>query len=241
MSLPIDPTRLFSVIVIVIMIVRYLESHDMDYSLIISGFLLHPYVVLVTSITVATLYLSLRQSKPLPNSDKMVLEWYAWNAVLYHAIMDGGTGSLQLVPVVLQQYQILDQRFSTHHMGPWLIGMVELLVMAPSCLATVYAIAQRHPLRWPLEIITSVMHMFGMIVFVVGEVYEGQLNVPALDPVGTPEGGTWANVKFGVYHLVYYWFGFWFCNLVWGVVPYYRIHRGMQECYRAFAAQIKSD
>jgi hypothetical protein len=40
--------------------------------------------------------------------------------------------------------------------------------------------------------------------------------VPALDPVGVP-GNKWANVKFDFYHFTYYWFGFWFCNLIWYV------------------------
>ena len=75
----------------------------------------------------------------------------------------------------------------------------------------------------------------GMIVFVVSELYEGQVHIPSLDPVGR-EGNMWANLQWwDSYHLVYYWFGFWFCNLVWGVVPYYRLHRAVCETVRAFA------
>jgi hypothetical protein len=64
-----------------------------------------------------------------------------------------------------------------------------------------------------------------MILFIAAEVMEGQLNVPALDPVGVP-GNRWANVKFfDLYHFTYYWFGFWFCNLIW-----YDLHVLLYDC-----------
>jgi EXPERA (EXPanded EBP superfamily) len=92
------------------------------------------------------------------------------------------------------------------------------------------------PYRYPLEIVTSAFQLFGMLVFVGAEVYEGQRNVPALDPVGRADQGAWANVQFfNLYHVTYYWFGFWFCNLVWGVVPLHRIAVAVRECRRALA------
>lgn len=223
-----DPTRVFSIIVVSIMLLRYLVSHEWNLSAIVSGFLINPYVVVFTATAVATVLLS-PTSRPLSTGERWTAEWYWWNSFLYHAIMDGATGSFGLIPVVLQQYKVLDRRFTTHHVVPWLVGCVELFVMFPCCLACVWAIRTRHALRYPLEILTSTMHVFGMIMFVAAEVYEGQLNVPALDPVGVP-GDAWANVQFfSVYHLTYYWFGFWFCNLVWGVVPLMRIITAMQQ------------
>jgi hypothetical protein len=68
-----------------------------------------------------------------------------------------------------------------------------------------------------LELIVSSFQFMGMVLFIAAEVMEGQLNVPALDPVGVP-GNRWANVKFDLYHFTYYWFGFWFCNLIWYVM-----------------------
>jgi hypothetical protein len=166
----------------------------------------------------------------------MAAEWYWWNAWLYHTVMDGLSGSFHRVPVVVQQYLVLDKRFGTHHVVPWIIGAAEIAIMAPLCFCTIRAIldGDRSGARWPLELVTSAFQLFGMIVFVGAEVYEGQLNVPALDPVGTVAGGRWANVKlFDLYHLTYYWFGFWFCNLVWGWVPLYRMGRALQECSKA--------
>jgi hypothetical protein len=213
-----DPTRIFSFLVIGIIILRYLESHDWDVSLILSGFLLNPYVVISFAIACATLYVSwpAADTKPLPVYDRWAVEWYWWNAWFYHMVMDGASGTFQLVPVVVHQYQMLDKRFSNHHPVPWTVGAIELFIMGPLCLATVYCILQRHALRFPLELIVSSLQIMGMILFIAAEVMEGQLNVPALDPVGVP-GNKWANVKFDFYHFTYYWFGFWFCNLIWYV------------------------
>jgi hypothetical protein len=235
-----DPTRVFSFLVMAIMLGRYAESHDWDASLLLTGFFLNPYVVVFLSIAVAVLRVSNSNSNaklpPLPVYDRWAVEWYWWNAWFYHAVMDGASGSFQLVPVVVQQYQVLDKRFTTHHSVPWTVGAIELFIMQPLCLACVYCILQRHPYRFPLELITSTFQVMGMILFIVAEVFEGQLNVPALDPVGIP-GNRWANVKLDLYHFTYYWFGFWFCNLIWGVVPYYRIVRAVQECAHALGAQ----
>ena len=236
-----DPTRIFSLLVIVIMMLRYLEANEWDLSFIMLGFFLNPYVITFCTVATITLYLAKPSPKQeeLPVYDKWALEWYWWNAWLYHAVMDGASGTFGLVPVVVQQYQMLDRRFTTHHVVPWLVGLVELLVMFPLCLMTLSAIRSRSPLRYPLELITATFQLMGMVMFVGAEVYEGQLNVPALDPVGVV-GNRWANVKFlDFYHFTYYWFGFWFCNLIWGVVPYYRAMRAVEECRAAFGKYKK--
>ena len=232
-SMP-DPTRLFSLLVIGIMNINFLISHEWDFSLVVSGFLLNPWVVGFFAFACATVWAGQPSGKvaPLKVYDRWAAEWYWWNAWLYHATMDGAGGTFRLIPVVVQQYDVLDKRFVMGHAVPWTVGLVEILVMQPLCLATLFAILKRSPYRFPLELITSTFQLMGMILFVVAEVYEGQLNVPAQDPVGV-EGNAWANVKFNQYHLTYYWFGFWFCNIVWCYVPYYRILRAAQECARS--------
>jgi len=237
-----DPTRVFSLLVIAIMVYRYLEEEQWRFERALWGFFWNPFVVLAFAVSSAVPYFAVtkrndsnnNKQKPLPlsASDKMAAEWYWWNAWLYHLVMDGFSGSFQLVPVVVQQYNTLDDRFRTHHVVPWTIGVIEIACMAPFCLLTIWAILARHPLRYPLELVTSTFQFTGMVVFVAAEVYEGQLNVPALDPVGVP-GDRWANLKVwdcDLYHFTYYWFGFWFCNLVWGFVPAYRIARSLYEC-----------
>jgi hypothetical protein len=227
-----DPTRTFSLLVIVIMILRFLMANDWNYKLAATGFFLNPYVLMSFFLSVAVAFMA-RPSTPLPVHDRWTAEWYFWNAFLFHWVMDGASGTFRLVPVVVQQYDIMDLRFPTHHVVPWMIGAMEIIIMGPLCLITMYMVLQRHPLRFALELITSSVQFTGMIMFVGAEVYEGQRNVPALDPVGSDNAGG-ITLKFNLYHLTYYWFGFWFCNLVWGVIPYYRIMRAVEECRLAF-------
>ena len=103
-----------------------------------------------------------------------------------------------------------------------------------------------------MEILLSTLHITGMIVFVFTEVYDGQCHIPALDPVGhhcyssvtststdhsmmirDHQQGYYSNYKFNLYHITYYWFGFWFCNMIWGIIPIIRIIRSILECQRA--------
>lgn len=241
-SLLFDPTRFFSILVITIMIIRHAERHDWDFTISFStGFCLNPYVILFITMSFTCIYYgyTTRSSNNiiLNRNDRWTAEWYWWNSWLFHMTMDGASGSLRLVPVVVEQYDILDLRFPERHVVPWIIGIIELFIMGPLCMILCGIIINNntHSYRYSLELITSTLHITGMIVFVVSEVYEGQLKIPALDPVGIP-GNMWGNVKFDFYHCIHYWFGFWFCNLIWGVVPLIRIRSSMIQCHNAFIA-----
>jgi hypothetical protein len=231
-----DPTRLFSWFVIGFPILRFLMDHNYDVSLVMTGFCLDPYVITCLAAAVMTSYWATTtggndNNRRLPLYDQWAAEWYWWNAFLYHGVLDGATGSFGKVPVMLSQYQVLDARFINHHSVPFTVGCVEFFVMQPCCLLLVYAIhRQKASIRFPLELILGCCHIFGLIMFMVTELYEGQLHVPSLDPVGIP-GNAWANVQvWNFYHFMYYWFGFWFCNLVWLFIPLIRMYRAFGEC-----------
>ena len=240
-----DPTRLFSWFVIGFPLVRFLMDHDYDFSLVVSGFLLDPFVLGCLAAAVAVSYFATsNKTNPataMPVYDRWAAEWYWWNAFLYHGVLDGATGSFCQVPVMLSQYQVLDRRFITHHSVPFTVGSVEFFIMQPLCLALVWAIHRRCVYRFPLELMLGCCHIFGLVMFMVAEIYEGQLNVPSLDPVGIP-GNRWANPKLNFYHFMYYWFGFWFCNLIWLFIPSIRMYRAFQECNQALIkAKSKTD
>lgn len=239
-----DPTRLFSLFVVGFPIVRFLRDHEYDFTLVLTGFFLNPYVLGCLAVAVATSYYAqtknIYEGKKMPVYDRWTSEWYWWNAFLYHGVLDGATGSFCAVPVMLQQYQVLDRRFITHHSVPYTVGLVEFFIMQPCCLALVWSIHRRSAMRFPLEILTCCLHMFGCVMFLVTEYYEGQLNVPAPDPVGVP-GNRWANAKLDFLHFMYYWFGFWFCNLVWMVIPSIRMYRAFAECIQGLLQATSSN
>jgi hypothetical protein len=81
-----DPTRVFSLLVIGIMLFRYLQSHHWDVSLVVQGFFLNPYVVAFFVSAVATVWVAYDKEHwaRMPVYDKWAAEWYWWNAWLYH-------------------------------------------------------------------------------------------------------------------------------------------------------------
>lgn len=239
-----DPTRMFSVLCIVIMLLRHCEAHGWNYVKTFGGFFGNLYVVSFFAVACGVLLYGQNTGTKLssmPIYDRWAVEWYWWNAWLFHMTMDGAAGSLRLVPVVVHQYDVLDLRFPSEHVVPWTVGMIELIVMGPLCLVTVVAILQKSPNRFAFELITSSLQIMGMVIFVGAELYEGQVHIPAQDPRGLPGSVPLLNTFTSIYHLTYYWFGFWFCNSVWGIVPYYRMHRAVMECRRAFLTRDPSE
>ena len=65
--------------------------------------------------------------------------WYLLNGSIIHMLMDGGVGSVHVLPAMDKQYKRLDKRF-TRPLGDergsciWLVGMLELCVKGPLCL-----------------------------------------------------------------------------------------------------------
>jgi hypothetical protein len=231
MTIPPDPTRSFSLLTMAIMAVKFLAAHDWNVNLLLEGSLLNIYFL--SSFLVGILVWKASGGiRHLSVKEQYIAEWYWWNAVWFHAVLDGLTGSLWLIPVTLQQYRVYDRRFVTGHVVPYVVGLIELFVMCPLSFAIFWVIVKKHPLRYPMELILSSIQWMGMVIFIAAELYEEQVNIPALDPVGKT-GDAWNNIKFDVYHLTYYWFGFWFCNLVWCFVPLYRIYRALKECHKA--------
>lgn len=93
------------------------------------------------------------------------LLWYLVNGVVFHILFDGLSGSFLLVPLIVDQYQVLDNRFNTHHAVPYVVGIIEIVAMAPACFFAYRAIKQGLPSRYPLELLVALLHAFGMVMF----------------------------------------------------------------------------
>lgn len=65
------------------------------------------------------------------------------------------------------------------------------------------------------------------------EIYEGNKNVPANDPIGNEEG-RFANLKFTENHVTYWWFGFLFSEAIWGIIPFILARRAFNNIVSAF-------
>ena len=75
-----DPTRMFSINVVGIIIMKYLILNDSDYQFILEGFFLNPFVALAFGITIATFCHgsrgpTLKVFYSLPVYDRWATEW----------------------------------------------------------------------------------------------------------------------------------------------------------------------
>eukprot|EP01126_Amoeba_proteus_P053362 TRINITY_DN64_c0_g1_i1.p1 TRINITY_DN64_c0_g1~~TRINITY_DN64_c0_g1_i1.p1 ORF type:complete len:277 (+),score=47.68 TRINITY_DN64_c0_g1_i1:110-832(+) len=222
-----DPTILYAFLCIGIMATKKLLAGDF---MIVLTFFVNPCVLFSLALGLATVYWSSlgNKSRTLSRSDLYSSNWYLVNGVVFHLMFDGFSGSLQSIPLIVDQYKVLDNRFNTHHAVPWVIGIIEMLVMAPLCFLTYRAIRRNLPSRYPLELMVAILHAFGMVLFCAVEIYEGNLNVPAVDPIGN-SNGRFANLKFTENHLTYWWFGFLFSEAIWGIVPFFLGRRAFRK------------
>lgn len=105
--------------------------------------------------------------------------------------------------------------------------------MAPACFFAYRAIKQGLPSRYPLELMVALLHAFGMAMFCAVEIYEGNRNVPAVDPIGNSEG-RFANLKFTENHITYWWFAFLVSESIWAVIPFLLGRRAFKNIVASF-------
>eukprot|EP01006_Ploeotia_vitrea_P020767 TRINITY_DN53069_c0_g2_i1.p1 TRINITY_DN53069_c0_g2~~TRINITY_DN53069_c0_g2_i1.p1 ORF type:complete len:237 (+),score=18.10 TRINITY_DN53069_c0_g2_i1:23-733(+) len=150
---------------------------------------------------------------PLTNAESAKAWWWLLNGVYIHGMMDGLAGACGKIPIMVSQYHKVDKRYSygctTEGGAPvCVLSLTELFLMAPLSVAIYAGYKWRSVWRRPLEIVVCVMQMTGTIFFVGAEVTTGLQNLP-----------TDRNFDFTLDHIVYFWFAFIFCNLIWFLVP----------------------
>jgi hypothetical protein len=110
---------------------------------------------------------------------------------------------------------------------PYVVGHMEMVVYFPLCLALYYAYKSGKSWRRPLEILVASFQLFGAIVFMGSEEV---LDSPNLFIRGRvtgsgriPDDAPWYDVA------CFYWFAYFFCNLIWVFVPIPLIFKAMSE------------
>jgi len=239
----VDPTSAFALLVLAIMIGRAAAAGDYAS---LKAFVMNAAVIFTVILTYLIYYIGEdeqhgRPVAKLSRSCRWTAMWYLLNGCFFHLLLDGFTGTFQMVPFILTQYNQLDRRFSPSnptHTVPWTVGLIEMFVMAPLCFYCYIAIKKGWSSRWPVEIIVSVCHVFGMVIFCVTEIKDGQTNIPAGKPIGDRVGGLFAHRDFSDNdQLTFYWFGFVVCNIVWAVVPYMRIAAATEHIVKCLGKQ----
>eukprot|EP00054_Salpingoeca_dolichothecata_P019712 m.122891 g.122891 ORF g.122891 m.122891 type:complete len:245 (+) comp23363_c0_seq1:81-815(+) len=208
-----DPMVLFTCLCVAVPVLKADSTDE------IIQFFREPAVIFTFGVLLATILISIRKAKPVQPWEIRSANWYLMNGTVIHILMDGLVGVFGKVPLIYRQYLVLDRRFQTHDAVPVIAGATELFVMGPLCLLAYYAIYNQQPWRYPLELVIAIFQLFGTIFFAGAEIYNGCVNVPADYPVGAGGAGCFGEPKLEEYYFTFYYFGFWFCNTIWIIVP----------------------
>jgi hypothetical protein len=148
---------------------------------------------------------------------------YTGDAPGYDKAYKIAEGTLVPPPIALRQ---AIPNFSV----PYVVGHMEMLVYFPLCLALYYAYKKGLPWRRPLEILIAAFQLFGAIVFMGAEEVTGMSNLflPG-NTTGSGKVPTDWDVWMYVDTACFYWFAYFFCNLIWVFVPIYLIYKAGAE------------
>lgn len=187
----------------------------------IAEYLADPALLAGLALFLGTLLAVGRWGKNMDAGTTRVALWYLVNGAFIHVTMDGLTGGWHFLDLLNQHYCRLDRRFLEDESVSWMITQIELFIMAPLCMLTYRAIVRQSPLRYPLEIVTSLCQMWGAMIFFGSEILNKFPNVP-VD----------SQFLFTFDHCLYFWFGFG-ANLIWVVIPLFFILRSFFELANA--------
>jgi hypothetical protein len=170
-----------------------------------------------------------RNSKSkLSLGESLAANWYLWNCVCIHVMMDGLAGGYNKLGLMGEQYLNVDRRFRYHLIGQpggtnaadsanaWVICNVELFLHAPLTLAAFVGVCHRAPWRHSVESFALAMQFFGSLVFPLADLLTGCHN---MQPMGV---GT-CSPPFTPFFIFFFYFGV-LINFLWAVVPAYMFY-----------------
>jgi hypothetical protein len=174
------------------------------------SYFLDPWMITTFGLLFAVVHVTKSKLPPqqLSVRDQRIASWYLVNGIFIQFLMDGLVGGLQQVPVLRTQYEKLDARYRNHDPTVMIISLIELFIMSPLCLVVYYGYHRKTAWRAPVELVTCTLHAMGTVVFVGSELLVGLKDVPC----------DWT-LSFSIYHLIYFWFAFVFCNTLWIALP----------------------
>ena len=170
----------------------------------------------VAFITLA--FLLTRGSKTkLSSLEKLISNWILLNGGIIHLTMDGLTGGYHFLPLMYENYCIVDKRFKTDEPNSWIITQIELFIMCPLCFFAYIAFWRGSIQKYCLCIVVSCLQIAGALVFSGAEIFANFPNTP-VD----------RKFEFTNDHILYFWFGFG-ANIIWLVIPTFIIIYSMKQ------------
>eukprot|EP01126_Amoeba_proteus_P006940 TRINITY_DN12459_c0_g2_i6.p1 TRINITY_DN12459_c0_g2~~TRINITY_DN12459_c0_g2_i6.p1 ORF type:complete len:231 (+),score=22.66 TRINITY_DN12459_c0_g2_i6:164-856(+) len=180
------------------------------------GYLTQPSILLSFALLAIVLYLTHwteGKNRVLSPRDQRVANWFLCNGVFFNLFLDVIAGQFQMMGEMSKQYLIVEPRYKhglyeEAGVSVFMTSMCELFFQAPICLLVYWSYHRNKPYRRVLEIVVCILHVCGVWFFYVPEALRGFPHVKA-------DYG----FSFSFHMLLYYWFGFWFCGLLWVILP----------------------
>merc|ERR1711871_913932 len=196
------------------------------------GYFTDPFLLGALLLTAAAAWVTQRSPdrQQLSLRDHRVALWYLLNGTIIHILMDGLVGAFHVLPLMNENYEKLDIRFTRSwgdERGSCIltVSLMELFVKGPLCILLYYAYHTRKSYTDALELLVCALQLYGCVMFSGTELLHGLTNVPA----------DW-NLEFTKEHLLHFWFAFVFCEPIWIVVPIWLGWRSFQRATAAAAA-----
>lgn len=207
-----DPTVWFTMFVILVPLV-FLSPLGM------LGHLLHPMLWLSLAYLTAVLHITHGDGKsfPLSERDQRVAFWFLMNGVYFNLFLDVFAGQFQIFGEMSRRYLDVDPRyaigvFDVRGQSVFMTSMLEIFAQSPLSIVAYYAYCRRKAYRHIVEFTVCVLHAAGVWWFYFPEAIAGFEHL-----------GGWPK-SFGeaisFHRLLFFWFGFWFCGILWLVVPF---------------------
>ena len=224
-----DPTVWFTIFVLLVPLVFVGVWDGIAY-------LLHPTLWMSFAYLVAVLHVTHGDGKsfPLSERDQRVAYWFLMNGVYFNLFLDVFAGQFQMFGELSRRYLQVDPRyaigvFDVRGQSVFMTSMLEIFAQSPLSLVAYYAYCRKKPYRYIVEFTVCILHSAGVWWFYFPEAIAG------FEHLGGWPKSVGEALSFD--RLLFFWFGFWFCGILWLVVPFHIAKTAWINITRAMAAQ----
>jgi len=157
------------------------------------------------------------KSVNLSARDTRVANWFLMNGVYFNLFLDVVSGQFQMMDEMSKQYLKVEPRYilgvyDDAGAPVFMTSMCELFFQSPLAILTYYAFHRDKSYKNIAAYTVSILHAAGVWWFYFPEAIGGFQHLN-----GWPES---LEKAFSFDRLLFFWFGFWFCGILWLVVPF---------------------
>jgi len=226
---PLDPTMLFCVGTLFTVAFLDVDADAKTLTPIVPSaeriirYVTDPAFAIGAAVLVAAIACVWGSKTKLTFGESLAANWFLWNCVVIHVMMDGLAGGYGKLGLMGEQYKVLDRRFrydlidkpggtnAPDSANVWVICNIELFLHSTLTFAAFIGICHRAPWRQPVEAFALGMQFFGSLVFPAADLLTGCDN---MQPIGVHT----CLPPLTPFFIFFFYFGV-LVNFLWAVVP----------------------